>query len=166
MFASQIRNLEFSFQRKDNSSKGIEKQPNHAPQLFFTLGHRQLAKPMGFRRRQVVTGEECNQKLRPLGFSPRKPHHPSAGDRGPGWTFSPWENCQTRQKSSPEAQDRAISGGAAIRTKQDSAREEQQSQSWPGWILELLQHSTLHTHHDWKDVREGTRKIISFYSSS
>ena len=121
------------FKAKHNSSRGIEKYPNHVPtpQPLPTVEDKQLAKPMHFKRRQVGTGEESNQKLRPLGFRSRKPHHPSAGDRGTGRTFGPQENCWTRMESGRESQDRCISGGAATRMKQGSAREEQPSQSWP-----------------------------------
>lgn len=112
------------FKEKHNISKGAGKHPNHAPQLFSTLGHRRLARPMRSRRRQVVVpGEEWNQKLRPLGFSSRK-HTPSKchpSDRDAGRTFGPWENFQTRQESSREFQDIDLTGEEATRTKQGSA---------------------------------------------
>lgn len=79
-------------------------------------------------------------------------------------SFGQWENFWASQEARQEFQDTDISGGAAAKMEQVSANEEWPSQPWWGWMQEPLQHSILHAHRDWKDVREGIWKTISFYS--
>lgn len=72
IFASQIWNLEFCSQSKAKLKQRHSEISESCPQLFSTLRHRQLAKPLLFRWSQGVTEEEGNLKLKSLGFSSRK----------------------------------------------------------------------------------------------